>query len=207
MGKQQKLVIQKVTPGASIAVAQLNKINGAVKFGPPAKRLHFPHVRINLHERAGAQQRVESEILEPDITVLAMADVQMLDQGYGHFPPKFHHARKKIRVVEVEGSIKSNGERNRAIRVIHVQRSQVRVRQRRSELVQTQLLHIDSVKPQEVGEFQPIDGAQAVELKNTRDRIGILYLGKPCIGDLELGISFHFGNLLAQFSHITSRYS
>jgi hypothetical protein len=43
MRKQQELVIQKVTPGASIAVAQFHEINGAVKFGPPAKRLHFPH--------------------------------------------------------------------------------------------------------------------------------------------------------------------
>jgi len=79
MGKQQELVIQKVAPRASIAVAQLDKIDGAVKFGPPAKRLHFPHAGIDLHEGARAQQRVERVIVQADIAILAMPDVQVQD--------------------------------------------------------------------------------------------------------------------------------
>jgi len=62
--KQQELVIQKVTPDKhSRRAAPRNKWGG--QFGPPAKRLHSPHARIDLHEGTRAQQRVERVILRP----------------------------------------------------------------------------------------------------------------------------------------------
>src|SRR6266852_8387736 len=136
MGKQQELIIQKVAPRASIAVAQLHKIDGAVKFGPPAKGLHFPHAGIDLHEGTRAQQRVERVILQADIAILTVPDVQVLDQRYRYFSPKFHHAREKVGVVQLEGPVKSNGEGNRAVRVVDLQRGQVCVWQRGSKLVE-----------------------------------------------------------------------
>src|ERR1700719_4538746 len=171
MRKQQELVIQKVTPGASIAVAQLHEINGAVKFGPPAKRLHFPHARIDLHEGTRTQQRVKRVILQADIAVLTVPDVQVLDQRDRYFSPKFHHAREKVGVVQLEGPVKSNGERNRAVRVVDLQRSQVCVWQWGGKLVESQLLQVKPVEAQQVGELHPVNGAQTVQLENARDGI------------------------------------
>src|SRR5258708_39771944 len=171
MGKQQELVIQKVAPRASIAVAQLHKIDGAVKFGPPAKGLHFAHAGIDLHEGTRAQQRVERVIVQADIDILAVAYVQVLDQRYGNFSPKFHHAREKIGVVQIKGPVKSNGKRNRAVRIVDFQCSQVRVWQRGSELVEPQLLQVKPIEEKQVGELHAVDRAQAVQLENTRDRV------------------------------------
>src|SRR5882762_4449557 len=171
MRKQQELVIQKVTPGASIAVAQLHEVNGAVKFGPPTKKLHFPHARIDLHEGTRAQQRVERVILQADIAVLTVPDVQVLNQRYRYFSPKFHHAREKISVVQLEGPVKSNGERNRAVRVVDLQRGQVCVWKRGSKLVESQPLHVKPIEAQQVGELHPVDRAQTVQLKNARNGI------------------------------------
>ena len=79
MRKQKELVVQQVTPGAGIAVAQLYEIDRAVEFCAPAKRLDSSHARVNLNERAGAQQRIEGEVVQADVTVLAVANVEMLD--------------------------------------------------------------------------------------------------------------------------------
>src|SRR5437016_2903532 len=86
MRKQQELVVQKVAPRASVAVAQLHKIDGTVKFGAPAKRLHFPHARIDLYEGTWAQQRIEGVILQAHIAVLAVPDVQVLVNAIGTSP-------------------------------------------------------------------------------------------------------------------------
>src|SRR5712671_6740570 len=171
MRKQQELVIQKVTPGASIAVAQLHKIDGAVKFGPPAKRLHLPHARIDLHEGTRAQQRVERVILQADVAVLTVPDVQVLDQRYRYFSPKFHHAREKVGVVQLERPVKPNGKRNRAIRVVDLQRSQVCVWQRGGKLVESQPLQVKPIEAQQVSELHPVDRAQTVQLENARDGV------------------------------------
>src|SRR5437016_11006348 len=171
MWKQQELVIQKVTPGASITIAQLHEVNGAVKFGPPTRRLYLPRARVDLNEGTGAQQRVERVILQADIAVLTVPDVQVLNQRDRYFAPKFHHAREKISVVQLEGPVKSNGERNGAVRVVDLQRGQVCVWQRGSKLVESQPLQVKPIEAQQVGELHPVDRAQTVQLENTRDGI------------------------------------
>src|SRR5438477_2355798 len=100
MRKHQELVVQNDETRASVAVAQLHKIDGTVKFGAPAKRLHFPHARINLYEGTWAQQRIEGVILQAHIAVLAVPDVQVLDQRYRHSSPKFNLARERVVVFQ-----------------------------------------------------------------------------------------------------------
>jgi len=202
VGEQKQLVVQEVTPGASIAVAQLHKINGAVEFGAPAKRLHLADAGIDLHEGTGAQQRVKREVLQPDVPILTVPDIQMLNQSDGDFSPELDHARKKIGVIQIEGPVETHGERNRTIRVTDLQFSQMGVRERGRELMKAQPLQVEAVKKQEIGELRPVDGAQAVELEDARDGVRILDLREPGVGDLVFRIMLGAGNLLAQLRHL-----
>jgi len=207
MGKQQELIIQKVAPRAGIAVAQLHKIDRAVKLSPASNRLYFPDARVDLHKGTRAQQRIQRVILQADIAILAVPDIEMLDQGYRHFSPEFDNAREKVGVVQVEGSVKSNGKRNRTVRVIDFERRQVRVRQRGSQLVEPQLLKVQLIELQHVGKLHPINGAQAVQLEYTGHGVGILDLRKPRVGDLKFRIALGFRDALAEFRHVARSYA
>src|SRR5712664_3282754 len=169
--------------------------------------LHLADAGIDLHEGTGAQQRVEREVLQPDVPVLAVPDIQMLNEGDGDFSPQFDHARKKIGIVQIERPIETHGERNRTIRVTDFQCSQMGVRKRGSELMEAQPLQIEAVKKQEIGELRPVDGAQAVELEDARDGVRILDLREPGVGDLVFQIMLRAGNLLAQLRHIARGYA
>src|SRR6266478_3492747 len=169
--------------------------------------LPLPGSVVDGHEGTGAQQRVKREVLQPDVPILAVPDIQMLNEGDGDFSPQFDHARKKIGVIQIEGPVETYGERNRTIRVTDLQFSQVRVRERGRELMKAQLLQVEAVKKQEIGELRPVDGAQAVELEDDRDGVRILDLREPGVGDLVLRIIIRDGNLLSQLRHIARGYA
>ena len=61
-----------------------------------------------------------------------------------------------------------------------------------------EVLQVDPIKEQEVGELDAIDGAETVELKDAGNGIGVFDLREPGVGDMELGITFGFGDLLAE---------
>src|SRR5216683_353803 len=79
VGQQQQMPVLQLAPSASIAIAQFHKINGAIEFGTPTHRLDFAHARVNLHKRARTKQRIEGHVLKPDVSVEAVADVEVLD--------------------------------------------------------------------------------------------------------------------------------
>jgi len=65
-------------------------------------------------------------------------------------------------------------------------------------LITAEVLQVDSVEEQEVGELDAVDGAETVELKDAGDGIRVFDLREPSVGDMELGITFGFGDLLAE---------
>src|SRR6266436_3984765 len=65
------------------------------------------------------------------------------------------------------------------------------------------MLQVDAVKKQKVGELDAIDGAETVELKDAGNGIGVFDLGEPGVGDMELGITFGVGDLLAEIGDFT----
>src|SRR4029077_5004121 len=69
------------------------------------------------------------------------------------------------------------------------------------------MLQVHTVKAQQIGELDAVDGAQAVELKDTGDRIGIHHLGQPGIGNVKVRIPFRFRNSLAQVRNVTGSNS
>jgi hypothetical protein len=66
-----------------------------------------------------------------------------------------------------------------------------------------EVLQVDSVEEQEVGELDAVDRAETVELKDAGNGIGVFDLREPSIGDMELGIAFSFGDLLAEVRYFT----
>jgi hypothetical protein len=69
MRQQQQMSILHLTPGTSVPIAKFHKINWAIELGTPAHWLNFPNAGIDLHKRAGTQQRVESHIMKADVAI------------------------------------------------------------------------------------------------------------------------------------------
>ncbi len=203
MGQQQQMPVLQLAPRASIAIAQFHKIYGAVELRTPAHGLDFAHAGVNLHKRAGAKQRVEGHILKPDVSVEAAANIEVLDEGDGNFAPNFDEAGKEIGVVDVEGGIEANGEGHGTLGVINFEIGEVGGGQRSGQLIAAEVLQVDAVKQQKVGEPDAVDGAETVELKNAGDRIRVFDLREPSVGDVKLGITFGFCDLLAEVGHFT----
>jgi hypothetical protein len=65
------------------------------------------------------------------------------------------------------------------------------------------VLQIDTVKQQKVGEFDVVDGAETIKLKDAGDGIGIFDLREPCVGNVKFGIAFGFGDLMAELRDFT----
>src|SRR5262249_61688265 len=82
-----------------------------------AGRANFADFLIDLHERTRAKQRVQSEIAQADVTVEAVAEVQVLDEGDGDFTPDFHHAIEGSGIFDVKGTVKANRKRDGFFRV------------------------------------------------------------------------------------------
>ena len=93
MGNKQELAAGLFAPRARITIPQLNEIDGPVVFCTPLKRLYFSNCSINLHEGAGAQERIKRQIVETNISVQPVLEVKVLDQGDRHLSPDFHHSR------------------------------------------------------------------------------------------------------------------
>jgi hypothetical protein len=131
MRQEQQVALLQFTPGTSISIAQLDKIDRAVEFGSPSKWLNLAHSLIDLNERTGSQKRVKREILEPDIAIQAIAHIQVLKKSNWHFPPNLNHSSQEVRILEVEGAVKSHREGDGLLRIVYFQRGQMRIRQRR----------------------------------------------------------------------------
>jgi len=127
----------------------------------------------------------------------------VLDQRDGNFAPNFDEAGKEIGVVDVEGGIEANGEGHGTLGVINFEIGEVGGGQRSGQLIAAEVLQVDAVKQQKVGEPDAVDGAETVELKNAGDRIRVFDLREPSVGDVKLGITFGLCDLLAEVGHFT----
>ena len=99
--------ILHLAPRTGISVAQLYEINGSVKLGAPALRVDFANARIDLHKRSRPQKGIESEVLQPNVAVLAVFDIQMLNQGDGDLAPQFNDTRYQAGVVDIERAVEA----------------------------------------------------------------------------------------------------
>src|SRR6266446_9113850 len=108
VGQQQQMPVLQLAPSASIAIAQFHKINGAIELRTPTHGLDFAHAGVDVHKRARTKERVESHIPQPDVSVEAVANIEVLDEGDGNFAPDFDEAGKEIGVVDVEGGIEAD---------------------------------------------------------------------------------------------------
>ena len=70
-------------------------------------------------------------------------------------------------------------------------------------MIAAEMLQVDTVKKQKVGELDAIDGAETVELKDAGNGIGVFDLGEPGVGDMEIGIALGIGDLLAEIGDFT----
>src|SRR5580704_5421964 len=92
MRDQRDLRTSYFGPRAGVAISQLYEIYGPIELRAPLRRLHSAGRTVDLNEGSRTQQRIHRVIVHADVTVLAMADIQLLNQCDGDFTPYLHHA-------------------------------------------------------------------------------------------------------------------
>jgi len=172
-------------------------------FGAPARRADFADLLIDLHERARAEQWVQSEVAHADVAIEAVAEVEMLYERDGNFTPNFDHAIEEIGIFDVKGAVKANRKRNSFFRVVDLHGDEVGVGELKLFLVMPEFLQIDAEKQKEIGELDAVNGAECVEFVDAGNGSGIFDLGEPGVGDGVLWIVFDFGQTLAQDGDVT----
>ena len=147
----------------------------------------------------------ECVVFEPDIPVHVMANVESLNQSDGNLSPGFDHAGKQVGVTSIEGGFEAHRKLDGLLFIGNVERGEMGAGERRQQLVLMQFRQINSKQKKQVGDLDAVDGAQAVQLMNARDGIGILDLGEPSVGDMEFRLAFRFGDLLAEIGDLARR--
>jgi hypothetical protein len=102
MRQEQQVALLQITPGAGVPLAKLHKIDGSIELRTPAGRIYFADTLVNLNEGSRSQHWIESQIFEPNVSVQVMAEIELLEQGNGHFSPDLYYAGQKIRIVEIK---------------------------------------------------------------------------------------------------------
>ena len=80
MRNHEELPAINLAPTAHVAVPQLREVDGPFILVFPFHVADFSLTRINLHQRTGANDRKESEILEAYVAIHGLAKVEMLQK-------------------------------------------------------------------------------------------------------------------------------
>jgi hypothetical protein len=110
--EKQEITVLNFAPGTGIAVAKLHEKNWAIMLGAPAGGANFANFLIDLDKRAWAQQRVQGVITQADVAVQTVTQIEVLNERDRHFAPYFDHAIQQVSVVNIEGTIEADRERN-----------------------------------------------------------------------------------------------
>lgn len=89
-----------LAPTACVAGTKFHKIDRAIEFRCPLPSADLPLVRVNLHEGAGTDQRIQGVVLKSDISVNGFAQIQMLQKANRNLVPLSHDPRKQIRCFQ-----------------------------------------------------------------------------------------------------------
>ena len=189
MGHQGEPVAVPLAPRTRVAIAHFHEINGAVKFGAPIAGGFALEVGIDLYEGAGPEKRRHGKIIEADVAILAMADVEALDERDGHFSPDFDHAREQIGFLDAETAIEAHGESDHFIGIGSFHRDEMGILKRHIDLVAQGIFEVDIEEAEKVGKFGAVDDAEAEKFVDAGDRVFIFELSEPGVGNIELVIA------------------
>src|SRR5262245_44713987 len=169
MRQQQEVAVLDFAPGTCVSIAKLDKINRPVMLRAPTRGTDLTDFLVDLNERTWAQQRVKGEVAKTDVTIKAVAKVEMLNERNGNLAPDFNHSIEQVGVIYVKRTVKTDRKRNRLFRVIDFHGDQVGIGELQFFLMLAELLQIDTEQQQQIGEPDPIDRAKRVQFVNAGD--------------------------------------
>ena len=100
--KQDQLIAIQFAPGACVSIAKLHKVNGTIKLVLPIPGLNPILARIDLHEAAGSDERIQGVVLNSDVTIEGVLQIQTLQQCDGHLTPLLEHPRDEIGAFDLD---------------------------------------------------------------------------------------------------------
>src|SRR5208282_5728839 len=127
MRNQRDLGTPHFAPGTSIAIPQFQEIDRAVELCAPVGGRAPGGPIVDLHERPGTQEGIHRVVLQSDIAILTVPNVELLNQGNGHFTPDLDHPRDEAGLVETEALIEAYWETDRLFRVEGLKGCKVRM--------------------------------------------------------------------------------
>ncbi|HTS10547.1 MAG TPA: hypothetical protein VMH00_00380 [Candidatus Limnocylindrales bacterium] len=138
---------------------------------------------------------------------MAVADIQLLDEGDRDLTPNLDHAGDQARPVQAEILVEANWESDRPGRIRSIKRRKMSVLERKRRLVAGAGVQADPENLQKVDEPGSIYDAEAKELVNARNGVLVLQLGEPGVRDVVLFVAKIVGDLTAEFLNLAGSYT
>src|SRR5208282_2348343 len=127
MRNQRDLGSPHLAPRTRIAIPKLQEVDWTVELGAPVGGGAPGGAIVDLDERSGTQEWVHRVVFQPDVAILTVAYVELLNQGNGHFAPDLDHPRDEAGLVETEALIEAYWETDRLFRVEGLKGCKVRM--------------------------------------------------------------------------------
>lgn len=102
MGNRDQFPFLELTPTAQVPIPQLDEVNWPLELGSPRPCADLSLGGINLNERAGPDQRIQSRILKSNVAIHGLTQIKVLQQPNGHFVPLFDDPRQKAGGLEAK---------------------------------------------------------------------------------------------------------
>ena len=117
VGKQGQFLTALVAPAAFVAVAQFQKIEGAIEFGQPPGVHDLPPRVVNLHNGPWTQQRNHHPIFQADKSVSVFLKIQLAQQSRRDLAPGLHQAGEESGLLRPESGLKADRKTDRPRRI------------------------------------------------------------------------------------------
>src|SRR5580704_5335961 len=157
--KQAHPVLLK--PSATIAVAQLDKIHGAIVFIGPVVVFDAPNADIHENYTTRAQQGHHAAVRRADVSITLSGTA--IGEHTLETAPLLDHAREDLGSLGIESRIESQGSLER-----YGRRRKMRVRRLKSATVRETVLNRNIVPAEDLKRIQVIDDRERVKLMQTR---------------------------------------
>ena len=100
VGNDVQLAPVQLAPAANVAVAQFNKVDGAIMFTGPRGVAYLVLAGVDLDKRPWPYQRVQGEILKSNEPVQHVLNIQVLQHCQGKFLPGLGRPLKHPRLIQ-----------------------------------------------------------------------------------------------------------
>src|ERR1700722_6075943 len=168
----------KLAPAAQVPIPQFDEVDGTLKLRAPRSSADLSLGRIDLNERAGPDQRIQSRILKSNVAIHGFAQIEELQKPDGDFFPFFDDPRQKVCGLEAELGLEFDRERYALTLGVAHAVDKMRFGHSNRGPVAAQVRKAQSEIRRDFREALVIDGADRIELKKAHHEFALFDIGQ-----------------------------